>query len=201
MAFGSGALLQAAEATFSVSAALPEGAFPVHSVQVTGANNICKWLPVHEPGSQRELGQRIVTGRSPQMVNRLVLKVAEIQAAVGQDAPGSGFVFRLVRFSANNEIIPLSEPVLEATGQLPSELATGDYLTIDFPDTELEPAAVYGLEIGFTEPAGNRSINFETATRESYKPGRIYFRTNEPDAAKMVYVLRSANLVFHLGSK
>ncbi len=186
---------------FSVEPELPASHFIFQSVRDSETNNICKWHPTQQPGSRREVGQRIVTGKEPASVNRLVLRLAEISASVGTEAPGSELAFRIVEFANNQEISPQPEPLFSGTAKLPEVIGPGDYLVIDFPDTALEAGAVYGLEVGFTEAKEGNSLNFVTTERESHPTGRIYFHTNEPDPARMVYLLRSGNLVFHLGNR
>lgn len=191
--------LRADEATAFTSATLPTSGVVISSANEPAADNVCKWTPDHTLGSRRDLGQRIVNGKTPAQVNRFILRVADIKEAVGAHAPGATFVFRIMQFESNRDTAPLSTPVAEATGQLPAVITAGEYLIIDFPGVELEPSTVYGLEIGFHEPGDGHTLNFSTTLRTAYPSGRIYFHTNEPEVEEMTYSLRSDNMLFYLG--
>lgn len=190
---------QAAEVKFSVSQALPDSTFFITAASEGPSNNICKRFPSTEPGSHRDVCQRIATGRAQMEVNRLVLHLADSSQSIGQGAKSSEMSFRIVRFMGNEGQQPILKTVFQGQGRLPAEMMPGEHLIIDFPEVTLEPSAIYGLEIGFAEPAEHRYINISTTGRHIYPNGRIYFHTNEPNAQILSYSLRRGNLVFQLG--
>lgn len=152
------------------------------SIAPTGVSNLNWFYKGNTAQNHRDVGQTFLAPGSTAtttLLKSVVLQISTVSAAqIGTTAPGASFTLSIYKVAGADSFEPV-ESIYSETGNLPSLMEKGDFLTFDLNKTvSLVGDTYYAVSLAFNSPDAGRNLQFTFGVNTLYANGSAFTYSN-----------------------